>query len=326
MLSLYMNPLSVRSPSLVTVFMLTSVVGWYNYIGEPVVARTPACAASSSRGGEALSASDLLFEDDIVKFRVARSMDDILRDIQWRGRLIMACEYEGKSIYAISYDLTKGHARHMERNPEAIKDGVVAIFECGKFVKFVRCPPGEMVEVDYKGAKVSRPKPIRVGDCRWLVTADRGKPVNVAVLQNEVNARPAAPSHVDPGLTIVWLALRPFLGAAFASDEDYKRNRALRDQFNAARLRLGMNVSDVEAVLRAKPLETGKVEAGSYRIYGSNEAFEILDHLHFRNILVLFRQGKVVGVDTVPAGWEWRRVLGHLFSDLPVRKGREGRR
>ena len=37
----------------------------------------------------------------------------------------------------------------------------------------------------------------------------------------------------------------------------------LRDQFNAARLKIGMTEMEVESVLKAKPIEAGEVEAGT---------------------------------------------------------------
>jgi hypothetical protein len=102
--------------------------------------------------------------------------------------------------------------------------------------------------------------------------------------------------------------------------EDFRRNAELRDQFNASRLRIGMTERDVESVLHANPVESGKVEAHSFAIYGSNESFAISHTLHFSNILVLFRDGKASGIysgETVPGGRGWREQLGKLFVDLP---------
>ena len=50
-----------------------------------------------------------------------------------------------------------------------------------------------------------------------------------------------------------------------------------------ARLNVGMTESEVEAVVKAKPIESGNVEAGVYRIYGSNESFNIDPSLHFEH-------------------------------------------
>jgi hypothetical protein len=70
----------------------------------------------------------------------------------------------------------------------------------------------------------------------------------------------------------------------------------LRDQFNAARLKIGMTESDVESVLKAKPIETGDVEAGSFKIFGSTESFDIRPDLHYANVLAVFKDGKLIGV------------------------------
>jgi hypothetical protein len=82
-----------------------------------------------------------------------------------------------------------------------------------------------------------------------------------------------------------------------------------------------MTESEVESVLKAKPLESGKVDAGSYRIYGSNKSFKMKD-LHFANILVVFRDGKVSVIGGADAGDAWRQELAWEFVDLPknVRK------
>ena len=79
-----------------------------------------------------------------------------------------------------------------------------------------------------------------------------------------------------------------------------------------------MTVPEVEATLKAKPLEAGKVKSGDYSIYGSNERFELAFN-HFSNILVLFRQSKAAVIVSVPAGHYWRQSLSTWFSDLPAR-------
>ena len=89
------------------------------------------------------------------------------------------------------------------------------------------------------------------------------------------------------------------------------------NQFNAARLKIGMTESETEAVLKAKPLESGKVEAGDYKIYGSNESFNINYPLRFSNILLVFTGGKLSVIRSIPSGAEWRQELGEMFSDLP---------
>jgi hypothetical protein len=119
------------------------------------------------------------------------------------------------------------------------------------------------------------------------------------------------------------LGIMPGPGAP-PSEKDYLRNAELRDQFNAARLNIGMTESEVQAALKAKPLESGKVEAGDYRIYGSNESVGDISSIsgtfrHFSNILVVFREGKAVAISSTPAGYDWRRKLGEATTDLPKR-------
>ena len=114
------------------------------------------------------------------------------------------------------------------------------------------------LKVDYEGTKLRRPKPIRVGDCSWLIRAAKSESVDVEGLEHEIKTRPAPPSHVDPGLTLVWLALRPAL--RLTGDAEDKRNAALRDQFNACRLRMGMTVPGrVWALDFAEPSQRGSL-------------------------------------------------------------------
>ena len=270
-----------------------------------------------------VSSSELLFEEDIEKFRTGRSLDDILNDVQWRGLLIMACEHDRTKYSALTYGLlSKDYSKGLERDRNAEKDGVHAIFVDGKFLKFVNFVPAEMEAVDYKGTKWNRPRPIRVGDCGWLLKAVQGEPINVADVQKQVKLRPPTRSHIDVGFTIAALGLLKTKGPVRVIPEDvYKRNAQLRNQFNASRLKIGMTESEVEETFRAKPLESGKVEAGSFQIYGSNESFNIHRNLHFSNVLVLFSQGRAIAIYSVPSGDQWRDELAQRFIDLPSRSG-----
>ncbi|MGO8690553.1 MAG: hypothetical protein ACLQLG_13100 [Thermoguttaceae bacterium] len=256
------------------------------------------------------SADYCLDASDIEKFRPERSKNDILKDVQWGGDFEEATEYEGKNVSAISYGLFGGPYRVGGR-------AVWAIFVGDKFKKFVRWPEWDQEEViDDSGKRRSRAKPIKIGDFRRLIRAVESKPVSVADLEKEVRAGAAPPQHIDVGLTAAYLALEPALSAK--RNKEINKNAALRDHYNASRLRIGMTESEVESVLRAQALESGKVEAGSYKIYGSNESFDIDYMLHFSNILVIFKEGKVIGIHRAPAGYEWRRTLGELFIDLPA--------
>ena len=89
------------------------------------------------------------------------------------------------------------------------------------------------------------------------------------------------------------------------------------DRFLNGLARHTLSESEVEAVLKAKPIESGEVEAGSFIIYGSNEWFSINRALHFSNILVLFREGKARVIRSAGAGEGWRRELQERFIDFP---------
>lgn len=264
------------------------------------------------------SASRYLTIEDLDKFRPGRSKRDILKDVQWRGYFRMASEHEGKIVSAIVYDV-------FSDAPNAGGGlSIWAMFIDDLFTKFVKPPPTLPEDTVVIDAKRSVPKPLKAGDNRFLIRALDGEPLDVAYIKKEVQATAAPPPrHIDPGLTAAYFIMRSLGLAPGPGDpptkEDYLRNAALRDQFNAARLNIGMTEAEVEAVLKATPLESGEVEAGSYRIFGSNEAFNININslLHFSNILIIFREGKAVSISSIPAGYDWRRNLGKRVVDLP---------
>lgn len=267
------------------------------------------------------SASYKLLADDLDKFQPGRTKTGILEEVEWRGELYMAAEYKGEVVSAIIYEL--------------LSDGpndrggiwVWATFVDDKFLKFVKPPPSvpgdsEVVGHSKNGTPITRPKPLNAGDTRFLIRGRGSEGVSVQDLKRELKSLTARPQQVDQGLTAAYLLLRT-TGAvpgpdAPASQKDYQRNAALRDQFNALRLNVGMSQSAVEGALKAKPLESGKVEAGLYSIYGSNESFNMMPWLHFSNILVIFRHGKAIVICNVPAGPDWRRELAERTADLPA--------
>jgi hypothetical protein len=279
------------------------------------------------------SANYYLTSRDLDKFLPGRAMDDVLKDVQWRGDFELAATYKGNNACSIMYFLLPRGATiphpWVAGYLQFPGEWLWAIFIDGKFAKFVKPPPPlpEEVEEYYDRAyerNMRRPRPIKVGDTRFLIRAVNSPPVNIVDLEKKISDTPPARSHVDPGLTAAFLvsapALLPKLAAEHTEIErQSKRNAALRDQFNASRLRIRMTASEVNKVLRATPLESGKVEAGSYGIYGSNESFDLDEPLHFSNIVVLFKEGELIGIDGVPAGHKWRRNLGARFVDLPTR-------
>jgi hypothetical protein len=135
---------------------------------------------------------------------------------------------------------------------------------------------------------------MKVGDFPPLIGAIESKPVSLRDIEEEIKAKHRArPSQTgDPGLTIVYL----LFGGEAGRKKVFERNAKLRDQFNASRLKIGLTESEVESVLRAKPIKEGKVEAGRYKLYGSNELLNVLGYEHYSNILILFRDGKVSGI------------------------------
>ena len=254
---------------------------------------------------EPASADYRLESADCEKFQPGRPKDDVLEDVQWRGNLEMAAEYNGKSVSAISYGILGG--------PFASGGGDVvwALFVDDKFEKFVEWP-------EWGGG------PIKVGDFDELVRAVESEPVNLPDLEKAIKAQPEAPSQTDPGLTAVGIVLGPALMAA--QKKALKRNAELRDQFNAARLEIGMTESQVEAVLGAKPIQVGEVEAGPYKIYGSNEMLDVQAYHHFSNVLILFRDGKVSGIYSGQTVSEpSRHEDWESFVDLPLSRTRQQR-
>lgn len=222
------------------------------------------------------SASALLTPADLAAFQPGRPTTEILNELQWRGNFLMATEYNGRTISAIRYGVGGGPLVNGG-------DEIWAVFADDKFVKFVRTP-------EWPKAWDKR---VVIGDFTWLVRAVDADAVSIADFEKELNANPAA-SHVDPALTIVSQAFRIPLEAKHAAE--VKKNGPLRDQFNAARLRIGMSEAEVESVLKAKPLKSGEVRLGTFKVYGSKESFDLNRDLHFSNVLVLFRKGKLFGI------------------------------
>jgi hypothetical protein len=252
----------------------------------------------ANRNDKLLSAHWLLAAADYEKFRPGRSKDDILRDVQWRGNFQVGCEFKGGSLCAIGYGIRGGPM-------SSTGEGVWAIFADEKFLRFVPWP-------------IEGPKTTTVGDFSLVLRAVETKPLDILDLDKEIASRSNAPKQIDPGLTIASLLLLPGVQAAQA--RTVARNARLRDQFNASRLRIGMTESAVEVVLKAKPIESGQVKAGVFKVYGSTETFEFAAGLHYSNILTLFRDGKLTGIYSgsfAHGGDEGLRDLRAYFVDLP---------
>jgi hypothetical protein len=248
---------------------------------------------------ELQSASSLIDPPDYGKFRPGRAMDEILKDVQWRGNFVMETEYKGQVVAAIRFGVSGGPYN-------SGGDEIWAIFADDKFVKFVRTPEWP----------TTWDKRIEIGDFSWLNRAVDAVAVSIADFDKELKANPA-PSHVDPAMTIVAQAFLKPLEAKHQGE--VKKNRPLRDQFNAARLRIGMSESDVESVFKSNALMSGKAREGLFKVYGSNELFDLNRDLHFSNVLVLFRRGMVYGIyagGLVPIGEEGLRRVNDGFISL----------
>lgn len=267
----------------------------------------------SSVGDQKLthSADYVLSASDFDAFFPGRPKDELLKDLEWKGNLEMAAEIGANSVCAISYGLFGGP---FSSDPRA--EVIWAIFIDDKFVKFVGLP-------DWSNF------PIEVGDFSNLVQAVESDAVDIQALLDRKAPQAQGQQPSDLGLTAVWLLVG--ISVENARQRDINRNRQLRDQFNGMRLKLGMSPDEVEATIRAKPLESGVVNTGFYQIYGSLEVLRVMPYLHYSNILTLFTNDRLTGIysgATIPGGeWglrslrelvEYRGGFRHSFSDLPA--------
>jgi hypothetical protein len=253
---------------------------------------------------ELTSAHDLLSDREFEKFQPGQPKDELLKKFQWRGNLVEAATHDGKAISLITYRL-------FTDAPDGVSgESVLAVFVNGKFEKFVSWPDGPTPQ-------------FAVGEFPLVVHALKSKPISLSDLKKLSNARGSQP---DPGLTVTWLLFGRAVIAANerrikSMKEEYLRNAKLRDQYNASRLEIGMNEQEVENVLQAKPIESGAVKGGMFKIYGSTESVgEIGPHLHYSNVLILFEDGKVKGIYSdglVPGGKQGLQTMRMWFSNLP---------
>ena len=85
---------------------------------------------------------------------------------------------------------------------------------------------------------------------------------------------------------------------------------------------LELSVAEVEGIVKAKPVESAAVQAGTVNIYGSTESPSAFPLLHYSNILVLIAHGRVTGIYSgtmVPGGTHGLQEMREWFVDLPVR-------
>lgn len=284
--------------SLLWPMILTCLVGCADANGrKPNGQRRAVVNDGKQAKSEQLSANYLLGPEDYAIFRPGRLKKDILNDLQWWGNFLGTTQYEGKTVSAICYGLFGGPMS---------KQGIAvwAIFVDDKFEKFVRQPEWEM--------------PRKIGEYRRLIRAAKSKPVTIADLEREQEAKPPPRSGFDPGLTAVLLIARASIEARMKKER--KKNAKLRDQFNASRLEIGMSEDEVASVFQMKPLEMGDVEAGSFKIYGSTEYVETVSYLSYANVLVVFDKGKLTGAQWVPGDKNGLQKTRDMFDDLPPLK------
>jgi hypothetical protein len=262
---------------------------------------------------ELSSSHYFLSADDISAFKEGKSKSDILKQINWLGNPLMAGRCDEGDAWIISYDL-------FSSGPNSEGGEVVyAVFVNGKFVKFIKWFAAERIVVPYGESKRTAPKPIKIGDVNWLARAVGSKAVAISALEREFRARPSIPRQVDPGLTIAYLLLRA-TGNAPGPDSnlsEYTINAKLRDQFNAARLDIGISEFDVEALLNAKPIETFQAKAGKVKVYGSDIAAHVNMLVAYSNVLILFKEGKADAIYTIDGGPDWRESVRERFIDFP---------
>ena len=76
-----------------------------------------------------------------------------------------------------------------------------------------------------------------------------------------------------------------------------------------------MTEAEVEAVFKAKPLASGKVEAGQYKVYGSDELTPVYEN-YYTNVLLVFQDGGLVSISCFLPSSDWRRDLAEVTLDL----------
>ena len=271
------------------------------------------------------SATSHLTVEDLDKFQAGRPKREVLEDIQWRGLSSRAAICDGTSITTIGYTLYADGI-----GPGAlVVESFTALFVDERFDRFVRRVAD--TERFYKGkSRYSRARRRKGGgECEWIMRVMKSETRTIDQLEEEAKTAKPREESIDWGMTIAvypMVVIGEALDRAKAPplDEVYemlRENVALQDQFNAARLSLGMTESEVQTMLNASPLESGEVEAGHYEIYGSNKTFEP-GYWHglwpFTNILVVYREGRTVAISSISSGPDWREKLSETYTDLPV--------
>jgi hypothetical protein len=263
------------------------------------------------------SAHNDISTDDLTHFIPGKAKGEVLRCVQWRGAFFEASGIEGKDISAILFNVAPSDAEEDE-----LGVWVHAIFEEGKFVKFVEHPfmanmrdklPAELLEKvkDESGQSYPRIRRMRVGDAALLKFLWQAEPVSVDVLKKQAEAAGPAPSQIDPGLTAAVLGMKALGIYPIPNvEDDYRLNAKLREQFNGARLGIGMSEERVEDVFGSEPVETGKVQGGTYKLFGRplTSGVNVRPGLRYTNVLTLFDDsGNLTWATSVDAYGAWKK-------------------
>ncbi|QEG37770.1 hypothetical protein [Bythopirellula goksoeyrii] len=263
------------------------------------------------------SAHNEIATDDLPHFIPGKAKGEVLRDVQWRGAFFEASGIEGKDISAILFNVVPSAAENDE-----LGVWVYSIFEEDKFVKFVENPftmdvrdrlPAELLEKveDESGQSYQQIRRRRIGDAALLKFLSQAEPARVDVLKKKAEAAGTAPSQIDPGLTAAVLGMKslgidPFPNA----EDDYRLNAQLREQFNGARLNIGISEERVKNIFGSEPVKTGKVEGGTYMLFGRplTSAVNVRPGLLYTNVLTLFDdRGNLTWAASVDAYGAWQK-------------------
>ncbi len=246
-------------------------------------------------GGEGNSASEGFIIGEIDKFRPGRPMADILRDIHWVGNFEMAAEQDGKDLAVISF--------YVHPKVERYGKTLWAVFVANRFVKFVEMDPKN---VSY---------PIPIGTFQAIQICAKLPPVVVADFKQRME-EDNRPEPNDPALAAIYAKTKTPEVLAFDRHQQ-EENTQLRDQFNSARLKIGMTKAEVAATLRARPLESGALDSGSFEIYGSTKIKLFNQARHYKNVLVVYRGDRLAVIYSGLSALGGQVGLNSLRKPLP---------
>jgi hypothetical protein len=230
----------------------------------------------------------------IDKFLQGRPMDEILRDLHWAGNFEMATEQNGKTLAVISFDIRP-------TKPCRYNKTLWAVFVDDRFVKFVDMEP------------VNIPYPIPVGTFPALQLAAMRPRIAIENIKKQIKIMEENEPPADPVLTAIFAQARASNAEGLRRME--KENAQLRDQYNAARLKIGMTKAKVAATLKAKPVESGVLESGSFEIYGSTKIACAASSRAYHNILALYRGDRLTGIYS---GMSAPSFTGSSAPDMPL--------